>query len=160
MKRETFVILHDIRSALNVGSIFRTADATGVKKLFLTGYTPSPLDRFDRKRKDIEKTALGAEENVEWSSEENIEVVINRLRKQGYSITAVEQHQKSVDYRAIPSAEKQVFIFGNETEGLSESIMSLCDRSVFIPMYGKKESLNVSVSVGVILYHNIQEQKV
>lgn len=151
----TVLILNNIRSSENVGSIFRTADAFGVKKIYLCGYTPSPLDRFNRKNTKLTKASLGAEEFVVWEKCENLKDTLVKLG--GFSIVGVEQGKNSIDYREIKnskllaSSSKLALVFGNETEGLSEEDLKLCDIVAEIPMHGKKESLNVAVSVGVVL---------
>jgi tRNA G18 (ribose-2'-O)-methylase SpoU len=153
MKRQTIVMLHDVRSAHNVGSIFRTADAAGVSGVVLSGYTPTPVDRFGRERRDIAKAALGAQESVPHHHTEDILKTIQAYRKKGFRIIAVEQHKQSVSYREYEAPEKCVFIFGNEVEGLPHSVIAKSDAVVEIPLHGTKESLNVSVAAGVILFH-------
>jgi len=152
VRPEIFVVLENIRSAHNVGSIFRTSDAVGVSKIFLCGYTPAPEDRFGRERADISKVALGAEKTLAWEHFENATDLIKKLKKNGAHIVAVEQAPNSVSIKTIKTKPKTVFIFGNETEGLPQNILKLCDEIAEIPMRGKKESLNVSVSVAIALY--------
>lgn len=147
-----FVILHDIRSVHNVGSAFRTSDAAGVDKIYLTGYSPLPIDRFGRKRSDVAKVALGAEESIPWEHYDNIEDLIEVLKDEGVHITAVEQSKNSIGYKEFENKEQTAFIFGNEVDGIPESVLKQCDSVVEIPMKGEKESLNVSVAVGVILF--------
>jgi len=154
MKKEKLIILFDIRSTHNVGSIFRTAEAAGVSKVYLTGYTPQPKDKFGRWRKDIGKVALGAEKIVPWEHRADTTSLIEELQEKGFEVVAVEQHNKSIDYRSLKQKNRQAFVFGNEVSGLSESILSLSDKIIEIPMHGQKESLNVSVSVGIILFSN------
>src|SRR5580704_7174209 len=96
---EIALLLHNIRSAHNVGSIFRTADAAGVAGIFLSGYTPSPVDRFGNARKDISKVALGAEKNIPWEYEKTPDRIISRLREEGWQIVGVEQDKRSIHYR-------------------------------------------------------------
>ena len=155
MKKENILILHNIRSVENVGAMFRTADAAGVNKIYLTGYTPAPLDRFGRKRKDLHKSALGAEEFVEWE-QKSISPLLTKLKRENYFIIGIEQDEKSVDYRALASyklkAKKLVFIVGAEVFGIPKNILKNCDVIAEIPMRGKKESLNVSVALGVALF--------
>jgi tRNA G18 (ribose-2'-O)-methylase SpoU len=146
------LILHNIRSNHNVGSIFRTADAVGVSKIYLDGYTPAPIDRFGREVGEISKTALGAEKNIEWEKTDNIFDLIKKLKKEKFLIIGVEQSKKSVDYKKVEIKKKVAFIFGNEVDGLSNEILNECDIVAEIPMKGKKESLNVSVSAGVVLF--------
>lgn len=152
MKRDIYIILHNIRSTYNVGAIFRTADARGVKKMFLTGYTPTPIDRFGRVRKDIHKTALGAEKSVEWGYVKNPQTVVKQLKKEGVVIASIEQDNRSIKYTKLPKNKNICCIFGNEVRGVSKSLRDSSDYIAEIPMYGEKESLNVSVSVGVVLF--------
>jgi len=150
--KEVYLILHNIRSTYNVGSIFRTADAAGIKKIYLTGYTPSPKDRFGKDRKDIVKTSLGAEKAVDWEKVSRIVPLIKKLKKDGVKIIALEQFEKAVDYKKVRLTQKTVIILGNEVRGVSKNILDKCDIVAEIPMKGKKESLNVSVSAGVALF--------
>lgn len=146
------LLLHNIRSTHNVGAIFRTADAVGVKKIYISGYTPAPIDRFGRARQDISKASLGAEKTVDWEQVEDVFALIKKLKKEKVFICAVEQDKNSVDYRKIPKKENALFILGNEVNGVEKDILTLCDCIAEIPMRGSKESLNVSVTAGVILY--------
>lgn len=146
------VLLHNIRSAHNVGSIFRTADAAGVSEVLLSGYTPSPLDRFGRAQKDIVKTALGAEISVRWQKFPDARRVIDERRTQGWRIVGVEQDARSRDYRSFSLKQPTLFVFGNEVRGLSPAIRTACDELIEIPMHGAKESLNVAVAAGIILF--------
>ncbi len=152
---KTYVILHNIRSAHNVGSIFRTADGAGVSKIFLVGYTPAPIDRFGREQEEIVKTSLGASLSVPWEQFSILDEVVSRLREEGVMIIAVEQHTRSVDYRSFPLKNDRAFIFGNEIEGVPSSICDQADAVVEIPMNGMKESLNVSVAAGIILFNTL-----
>ncbi len=150
--KEVRVLLHNVRSAHNVGSIFRTADAAGATHVYLTGYTPRPIDRFGRPQKDIPKTALGAETSVPWTHAKTPNACMKRLKGDGWEIVGVEQDARSEDYATFKKGEKTLFVFGNEVRGLSPALKMLCDRIVEIRMRGKKESLNVSVTAGVILF--------
>lgn len=150
--RENILILHNIRSVENVGAMFRTADAAGINKIYLTGYTPAPLDRFGRKRGDLAKSALGAEEFVSWEQKKNIFPLLTKLKKEKFSIIAIEQDKKSIDYKKIKTKEKNVFIVGAEVTGIPKNILKKCDVIAEIPMHGKKESLNVSVALGIALF--------
>lgn len=150
------LILPDIRSAVNVGAIFRTADAVGVEKIYLVGVTPRPTDQFGRIQKDIAKSALGAETWVPWEYRERLVPLMAKLKKDGYEIVALEQNSKSVDYRKYKKLEKMAFILGPEVTGLDKKILDKCDKVVEIPMKGKKESLNVSVACGVALFRIIK----
>ena len=146
------LILPDIRSAINVGAIFRTADAVGINKIYLVGCTPRPTDQYGRIQKDITKSALGAETWIQWEYIEKILPLIKKLKKDGYEIVALEQDKNSIDYRKYKKPNKLAFILGSEVKGLDKKILKNCDKIVEIPMYGKKESLNVSVACGVSLF--------
>ena len=149
---EKILVLLNIRSTHNVGSIFRTADSIGISKIYLVGYTPAPIDRFGRKRKDISKSALGAEENIDWESIEDANNLIDELKKKYFQIISLEQSENSIDYKNIETQEKVAVILGNEVEGIESDVLNKSDVIAEIPMYGKKESLNVSVSTGILLY--------
>ena len=150
-KKENILILHNIRSVENAGAMFRTADAVGIDKIYLTGHTPAPLDRFGRKRKDLAKSALGAEEFVSWEQVKNVSILISKLKKTHYLIIGIEQDKKSVDYKKVKLKNKNVFIVGTEVSGIPQNILRKCDIIAEIPMRGKKESLNVSVALGIAL---------
>lgn len=156
-KKQTVVILHNIRSVENVGAMFRTADAAGVQKIYLVGITPAPLDRFGRKRKDLAKSALGAEEFVSWEQVKSLPGLLRVLKQDGYFIIGVEQDKNSIDYKKLASyklkTRKLAFIMGAEVEGIPKNILKKCDVIAEIPMHGKKESLNVSVALGIVLFH-------
>ncbi len=161
-----YAILHNIRSLHNVGSMFRTADAAGVKKLYLCGITGTPP------RKEIAKVALGAEQTVAWEYVRRTGDVIKRLRRQGVHIVALERTKGSIDYRNLPLVLKSpsvspfrkgglngicdeiniALLVGNEVEGLSPALLKQADTVIHIPMRGKKESLNVSVAFGIAVY--------
>lgn len=149
---KTKIILHNVRSSLNVGSVFRTADGAGVKQIYLTGYTPTPIDRFGRNEATIAKTALGAEYSIPWKKED-ITQIIKSLKNDGYSIVGIEQTSNSKNYKTFRLKEKTVFIFGNEVDGIEENVLELCDEIIEIPMHGEKESLNVAVVAGIILFN-------
>ena len=151
--KKAYVILHNIRSVHNVGAIFRTGDAAGVSKIFTTGYTPTPLDRFGRERKDFAKTALGSEKSVTHEHVSDIAELLQKLRAENVFLVAVEQSQKSVHYKKIQMRYPCAFIFGNEVEGIEQEVLTPCDTIIELPMAGTKESLNVSVAVGIILFH-------
>lgn len=146
------LILYNLRSAHNVGSIFRTADAIGVSKIYLIGYTPSPTDQFGRVNKEIAKTALGAEKTIEWESVEDIFALLKQLRASGCQLLALEQSPNSIDYKKVKLEEEVAIILGKEVEGIEPEILKECDVVAEIPMRGGKESLNVSVSAGVALF--------
>lgn len=152
------VILQDIRSVYNVGSIFRTADAAGVEKIYLCGITPEPIDRFGRPDQQFVKVSLGAEKTVAWEKIKTAGSLLEKLKKQGYKIWAIEQDKKSTPYYKaalgqIRDKNKLALVFGNEVKGISKTILKKADRILEIPMRGKKESLNVSVTFGIIVFH-------
>jgi len=146
------LILPDIRSAINVGAIFRTADAVGIDQIYLVGCTPRPTDQFGRIQKDIAKSALGAETWIKWEYKKTLLPLIKNLKKKDYEIVALEQDESSVDYRKYKKPNKMAFILGPEVTGLDKKIIRACDKVVEIPMHGKKESLNVSVACGIALF--------
>ena len=151
-KKEVFLVLHNARSVHNVGSIFRTADAAGASKIFLTGFTPIPIDRFGRPRKDFAKTALGAEKNVAWEHRKSLPPLVVELRERGVQIIALEQAKSSVDYKKIKPKFPFALVLGNEVSGISKNILKKCDKLCEIPMHGEKESLNISVTLGIALF--------
>jgi len=151
-KSENILILHDIRSVENVGAMFRTADAAGINKIYLTGYTPTPLDRFGRKRGDLAKSALGAEEFVPWEQKKSISSLFTKLKKDKFLIVGIEQSKNSTDYKKVKLQDKNVFIVGAEVTGIPKNVLKKCDIIAEIPMRGLKESLNVSVACGVALF--------
>lgn len=156
------VILYNIRSLHNVGSIFRTADAAGVSKIYLCGITPTPIDKFGRLRSQLTKVSLGAEKYVEWEHCKSTNRLIDKLKRDGYKIFAIEQSKKSTPYYKIPKFyipnSKFCLILGNEIKGLPPSILNRADKILEIPMYGKKESLNVAVAFGIIAFHFANQQ--
>lgn len=142
------VLLDNVRSLHNVGAVFRSCDAFRVQKLWLCGYTPAPPHR------DIRKTALGAEETVDWEHRRDAAALLQELKAAGWTLVAVEQTDESV---ALPLFEMKpgasyVFIFGNEADGVQDALVQLCDVAVEIPQSGTKHSLNISVAAGVVLY--------
>ena len=147
------LILHNLRSAQNVGALFRVADAVGgVEKIYLTGYTPAPVDRFGRPNKEVIKTALGAEKFVLWEKFQSISQLTYKLKANSYKLVAIEQSAKSVDYRKVEIKGPTAIIFGNENRGVNPAILKKCDTIAEIPMRGKKESLNVAVAGGIFLF--------
>lgn len=152
---EMIVFLDNVRSTHNVGSIFRTADGAGVERVLLGGYTPTPIDRFGREQAAIKKTSLGATANVLWEKVEVSEYIdrVSDLKHSGYRVVAVEQTSQSILLSTFTPPEKVVYIFGNEIDGVSSELLALADTTVEIPMAGKKESLNVSVTAGIVLFH-------
>jgi tRNA G18 (ribose-2'-O)-methylase SpoU len=152
VEKEIAVLLHDIRSTHNVGSIFRTADTLGVNKIYISGYTPTPLDKFNRPRKDIAKVALGAEKTISWEHVDEPKKLLKKLSKEGFQIIGVEQSENSVDYKNVKIENKVLFIVGNEVSGMEKGMLKLCNVVAEIPQRGEKESLNVSVAFGVALF--------
>jgi 23S rRNA (guanosine2251-2'-O)-methyltransferase len=147
MRQNLVAVLHNIRSRENVGSMFRTADAAGVAKLYLCGITPQPP------HEKIAKTALGAEAYVPWEYTKQAWRLLESLKKQGYTIIALEKTPQAQNLFDIHiKAEKIAIVAGNEVEGLSPEILKRCDTIAAIPMRGKKESLNVAVAFGISVY--------
>ena len=141
------VILNNIRSLHNVGSIFRTADGAGLEKIYLCGYTGYPPQG------GIAKTALGAEVHVPWEYQENAVEVIKKLRIKGYQIVLLELIEGSVSHDAFKPKGPVCLVLGNEVTGISEELLKLADQAIEIDMAGIKNSLNVSVAFGVVVYH-------
>lgn len=156
----TRVILYNLRSAHNVGSIFRTSDGAGIEKIYLVGPTPTPIDRFGRVQSEIKKTSLGASESVAWehigardsaSLKETLKC-IHELQASGWQVVAVEQTPAAISHYTFAVPQKVVYIFGHEVDGLPKEITEVADQVIEIPMQGTKESLNVSVAAGIILF--------
>jgi 23S rRNA (guanosine2251-2'-O)-methyltransferase len=147
-------VLSDIRSVHNVGSMFRTADGAGLEKLYLCGVTPLPLDRFGKVRSDFAKVSLGAEQWLSWEHCNSTLRLLTRLKKEGYAIFAVEQAPGSVPPWKVSGRlpRKIALVVGNEVDGLSRAVLERAGKILEIPMYGKKESLNVGVAFGVVAY--------
>lgn len=154
------VVLHNIRSVHNVGSIFRTADAAGVDKVYLSGITPTPLDRFGKIRPQFAKISLGAEKNIRWEKCVSTTWLLDKLKSLpaggGYKIFAIEQAENSIPYHRVKvkgRGAKVALVLGNEVRGLSPAILRRADKILEIPMRGRKESLNVSVAFGIVVYN-------
>jgi 23S rRNA (guanosine2251-2'-O)-methyltransferase len=147
-----YLVLHNLRSAHNVGAIFRTADAAGVSKIIISGYTPVPIDKYNRVNKEIKKTALGAENYLNWKKISNLSNYLKELKNKKFSILALEQSSKSIDYRLAKIKTQTALIVGNEKIGLDRRLLNHCDLVLEIPMKGKKESLNVATAVGIALF--------
>ncbi len=141
-----YALVENIRSMHNVGSLFRSSDAIRLAKLFLTGYTPCPP------RKEIDKTALGATDSVPWEFRKDSVQLVRELKKKGVRIVALEHTSDSIDYREAVYSFPVCIILGNEVDGVSEELVRLADLAVEIPMLGLKQSLNVSVAYGIMLY--------
>jgi len=164
--KELAVVLHNIRSVYNTASIFRTADGAGVKKIYLCGTTPAPTDVFGKVRPRFAKVSLGAEKFVEWEKAGSAVRLLKKLKNPpsggGYKIFAVEQSRKSVPYRQLKIAGRKLkiaLVFGNEVRGLPPPVLKLADRILEIPMLGRKESLNVGVAAGIVLYHFVRLER-
>lgn len=147
-KSPLIIIADNVRSMHNVGSIFRTSDAFLVEKIYLCGITPTPPHR------EIQKTALGATESVDWQYAENTLDVVNQLKKEGWTILALEQTTNSVmlDELKVEKGEKIAIVLGNEVDGVNQEVINLCHKAVEIPQFGTKHSFNVSVSCGIMLW--------
>ena len=143
------VVLDNIRSLNNVGSVFRTADAFLISKLMLCGITATPPSN------EIHKTALGAEDSVDWEYFESTTACINQLRSEGYTLCCLEQVKDSVALQdfAVEKGKKYAIIFGNEVSGVEQAVVDACDVCIEIPQCGTKHSLNVSVSGGIAMWH-------
>lgn len=142
------LVLENIRSLNNIGSMFRTADACGIQGLYLTGFTAKPPHR------DINKTAIGATESVDWKYFENCHDAILELQDQGFSVFAIEQTENSLKLNEMSwkEYEKVAFVLGNELSGVDQKTIDLCLNSIEIPQFGTKHSFNVSVCAGLVLW--------
>jgi tRNA G18 (ribose-2'-O)-methylase SpoU len=152
-KNPVVVVLDNIRSANNTGSFFRTADAFALEKVVLCGITARPPHR------DIQKTAIGATESVDWEYYKSVEEAVTNLKNKGYQLVSVEQCDQSISLEKFnPEANKPIaYIFGNEVSGVSEEVIEISDTCLEIPQWGTKHSLNVSVSAGIILWHHLTQ---
>ena len=151
------IILDNIRSVYNVGSIFRTADAAGIDSIYLCGITPTPFDRLGNAREDLHKVALGAEKTIPSRYFSTIEEAIAECTSR--TIVAVEQSTKSVLYTDFYNKQPIAYIFGNEVDGVSSKALDLADHVIEIPQIGKKESLNVTIAAGIILFNRLEEKR-
>ena len=147
-KIPVIAVLENVRSAYNVGSVFRTADAFLIEGIYICGYTAKPP------HKEIRKTALGADETVDWKPFSNAQQAIETLKQQGYLVYAVEQTEKSITLQSFESkaSGKIAVIFGNEVTGVEQSTIQLCHGTLEIPQLGMKHSLNISVAAGIVLW--------
>jgi len=146
-KSPIVVVLDNVRSALNVGSVFRTSDAFRIEKIYLCGITATPPN------KEIRKSALGATESVKWEKVEDTESVIKKLKSEGYHICAIEQTENSTMLDNFVPPEKPIaVVFGHEVNGVQQSVVDLCNQSIEIPQIGTKHSLNISVSIGIVIW--------
>jgi 23S rRNA (guanosine2251-2'-O)-methyltransferase len=152
-KNQIIVVLDNVRSALNVGSFFRTCDGFAVETLFLTGITACPPNR------EIQKTAIGATESVSWEYRENIVDAVTEIKAAGYKVWGVEQTNQSVMLDRIEMSDQKIaLVFGNEVDGLSEEILPMLDGCIEIPQFGTKHSLNVAVCGGIVLWEMIRKR--
>lgn len=140
------IVLDDIRSLNNIGSIFRTADAFRLEAIYLCGFTACPPHR------DIHKTALGATDSVHWEYYNKTEEAVSSLQKKGYQLCAVEQTKKAVSLQNFKPAERVAVILGNEVDGVQQEIVNRCDVCIEVPQFGTKHSLNVSVCAGIVIW--------
>ena len=147
------ILLENIRSMLNVGGVFRIADAVGVEKVLLVGYTPAPIDRMGRENSKLAKTALGAERFVPWQQYETTSDALAAHPE--YSPVAVEQTSTAIPYTAHKIPHNPLYIFGSETDGVRSETLHTVATHIHLPMHGMKESLNVTVAVAVVLYHHL-----
>jgi tRNA G18 (ribose-2'-O)-methylase SpoU len=148
------LVLDNLRSVYNVGSIFRTANAVGVQHIVLCGTTPTPLDTKGNRRKDFAKVALGAEDTISWEYVESTVLALQKLKESGVYCIAIEQSETSIDYKEvnIDGRENVAFIVGPEVAGMSDEVLAQADVIAEIPMLGTKESLNVTIATGIALY--------
>ncbi|MFH1207808.1 MAG: RNA methyltransferase [Patescibacteria group bacterium] len=148
--RNVVLILHNVRSRFNVGAIFRTADAAGVKKIFLCGITPSPP------HPKIDKIALGAEKTVPFEKIRSTSALLKKLKAYGLRLIALEQSKKSIPYFRLKKKFPLALVVGAEVKGLPASLLKKCDKVIDIPMHGQKESLNVAIALGIVLFDIIK----
>lgn len=154
-KEPVIIVLDDVRSLNNVGSAFRTADAFALEKIYLCGITGTPPHR------EINKTALGATESVGWEYHESVIDCIINLKKEGYAIIAIEQADKSCYLDAYsPPDQKLALVFGNEVSGISDDVIPLANEVVEIRQFGTKHSLNISVSIGIVVWDILSKRKI
>jgi tRNA G18 (ribose-2'-O)-methylase SpoU len=151
-KIPVIIVLENIRSMHNVGSVFRTADAFLIEGIFISGYTAQPP------RKEIDKTALGATETVNWKYFSTTRQALDELKKSGYRLFSIEQVEKSISLEKFGglNTDKIALIFGNEVSGVNEETILMCDGCVEIPQFGMKHSLNISVAVGIVLWEVVR----
>lgn len=141
--------MHNIRSCYNVGAIFRVADGVGISKIFLTGYTPTPKENFEK----IQKTALGAQNFVLWEKRKNVGKLIEDLKKEGIKIVALETEEKALPYFKFKPKFPLALLVGNEVRGIDKRTLKKADVVLKIPMFGKKKSLNAAVAFAIVAYY-------
>lgn len=159
--KKIVLVLHNIRSTYNVGSITRTAEGLGVNKIYATGYTPHTSIHIDgntpphvriKMRREIKKTALGAEELLEINHHNNIFELLQKYRESDYEIVGLEQNSQSIPIARYKSSKNLVLVLGEEVRGIPDDVLRACELFIEIPMLGRKESFNVSVATGIALY--------
>ena len=151
-KTPIVVVLDNVRSMHNVGSVFRTCDGFAIEKIYLCGFTPQPPHR------DIQKTALGATETVAWQYVEHTKNIVQQLKNEGYLLYAVEQVTNSIMLQNLPISNQKIgVVFGNEVDGVSNDVLPLCNAAIEIPQLGTKHSLNVSVAAGIVLWQLFEQ---
>lgn len=153
MKQSVSLLLHNIRSVYNVGSIFRTAECLGVEKIYLSGYTPAPVDRFGRARSDFHKVALGTEKVIAWEQVKDYTGLIKGLKHNSYEIVALEQVSDSQLLQNFVPIQPILLIPGTETTGVDPELVEMCDTTVEIAQQGTKESLNVHTATAIACWH-------
>lgn len=148
------IVLDNVRSLNNVGSVFRTSDAFRIRKIYLCGITATPPNR------EIHKTALGAEDSVEWEYAKDTLEVVGKLREEGYRLYAAEQAENSVSLENFRMEEQEQYalIFGNEVKGVQQAVVDCCEGCIEIPQFGTKHSFNISVSVGIVLWQIVSNR--
>ncbi len=151
---KTVLILDNIRSVYNVGSMFRTGNALKISEIALCGITPTPLDKRGHKRKDFAKVALGAEDIISWRHFPTTREAVDYYKEGEYYLISIEQDKNAIDYKEVDiiGKEKVAFIIGNEVDGVEKEALSFSDVIAEIPMKGTKESLNVTIAAGVALF--------
>ncbi|CAM3997235.1 RNA methyltransferase [Flavobacterium antarcticum] len=154
-KTPLIIVMDDIRSLHNIGSVFRTADAFLIEKIYLCGITATPP------HKEIQKTALGATETVAWEHNKNVLDVIKQLQSENVTVLAIEQVEQAylLDEFVVDSSKKYALVFGNEVYGVSQEAVALCDGCVEIPQLGTKHSLNIAVSAGIVIWDLFKQLK-
>ena len=163
--REVVVVAHNIRSVQNVGSILRTADCLGIEQVYASGYTPNLTTRTDgsnlpllphvrdKLRRELHRSALGAEETVSFDYVNDVMALIDKLRANGFTVVGLEQNERSIALPDYSPSGKVALLLGEEVHGLTSELIDKCDTLVEIPMFGTKESYNVAVATGIALYH-------
>jgi len=149
------LLLENIRSAYNVGAVFRTADATAVDKILLVGHTPAPIDRFGRIQSEIYKTSVGASAFIAWEHFESVELALEAVEVAKVQVVAVELSKQAISIEYFIEPKNVLYVLGNEVTGVSQYVLDIADTIIELPMLGQKESLNISVTAGVVLYHGI-----